>query len=147
MNSQENKQLIMQGYQLFNDKNIAGLMEMFADDIEWVAESSEVLPFSGTYRGREEVAQFFQKLDNAQEPLRFEPQEFIAEGDKVVVLGQSTWRVKATGQTYDNPFAHVFTVKDGKTVRFQEYNDTAAAEAAYRPTAGATTRPETTLRH
>lgn len=141
MNSQENKQLVMQGYQKFQNKDIRGLLELFTDDIEWVGAETEELPFAGTYRGKQEVGQYFSQLDQAQEAQRFEPQSFIAEGDQVVVTGQSRWTVRSTGQTYDNPWVHVFTLRDGKVARFQQYNDTAAALKAYRPMRAASQQP------
>lgn len=133
MSSQENKQLVMQGYQLFKNKDIEGLLALYADDVEWVGNESENIPFAGNYRGKAEVARFFSDLDQAQEAVRFEPEAFIAEDDRVVVTGQATWSVKATGQQYEDPWAHVFTIRDGKVARFQHYNDTAAAEAAFMP--------------
>lgn len=62
-----------------------------------------------------------------EEMLEFQPQEFIAEGDKVVVLGHGRWRAKSTGQTAESDWVHVFTRRNGKTVSFREYSDTAAA--------------------
>lgn len=133
MTIQENKQLAMQCYQKFQAQDIEGLMQNFADDIEWVGVESEFLPFSGTYRGRQEVMQYFGLLAQSQEAMQFEPREFIAEDDKVVVCGDSQWQVRATGRSYINPWVHVFTMRDGKVARFQQFNDTAAAERAYRP--------------
>lgn len=141
MNSQENKQLVMQGYQKFQNKDIRGLLELFTDDIEWVGAETEELPFAGSYHGKQEVGQYFTQLDQAQEAQRFEPQNFIAEGDQVVVTGQSRWTVKSTGQAYENPWVHVFTLRDGKVARFQQYNDTAAAAKAFRPMSAASQQP------
>src|SRR5665647_2890992 len=135
MDTSQAKQLVMQGYQLYKDKNIKGLLELYHDDIEWIGNDSDHIPYAGSYHGKAQVAQFFTKLDQAQDVITFEPQKFIAEGDTVVVTGISSWHVKSTGQTYDNPWVHVMTVRDGKVARFQQYNDTAAAEAAYRPMA------------
>lgn len=143
MNSQENKQLVMRGYQLFKDNDITGLLELYTDDIEWKGAESDYIPFFGTYKGKNQVAQFFTKMDQAQEAIQFEPQIFIAENDKVVVTGQSIWLVKSTGQRYENPWVHIFTIRDGKVARFQQYNDTAAAEAAYRPTQTSTQQKKT----
>jgi ketosteroid isomerase-like protein len=72
-----------------------------------------------------------------QETLEFEPREFIAQGDKVVSLGHYRWRVKTTGREFSSDFAHVFTVRDGKIVSFQEYTDTASAARAYQKSAAA----------
>ncbi|MEN3295615.1 MAG: uncharacterized protein V7642_4868 [Burkholderiales bacterium] len=133
MNIQENKLLVMQGYQKFNDKDIDSLLEMFTDDIEWEGARSEHIPFSGVYHGKQQAAQYFKLLDQAQEAQQFEPQEFIAEGDKVVVFGQSRWTVKSNGNTYESPWAHILTIRNGKVARFQQYYDSAAAIEAFRP--------------
>lgn len=52
------------------------------------------------------------------------PQEMIAEGDRVVVLGRYTGAYAATGETIDAQMVHVWTVQDGQAIRFQQYVDT-----------------------
>lgn len=136
MDIQQNKQLAMQAYQMFKNKDIKGLLDLYEDDVEWIGNDNEHIPFGGNYHGKSGVAQFFITLDQTLEPLSFEPQNFIAEGDTVVVTGAASWRVKSTGQSYNTPWVHVMTIRDGKVARFQHYNDTAAAEAAFRPMAG-----------
>lgn len=147
MSSQESKQLVMRGYELFAKKDIQGLIALCTEDIEWCGPESELISFSGTFSGRSELADFFAKLDQEQEARRFEPQEYIAEGDKVVVVGQGTWTVKSTGNTYDSPWVHIFDIRDGKIARFRHYDDTAAAEHAYMPAYGTLQqRRDSTLR-
>ncbi|WP_158590458.1 nuclear transport factor 2 family protein [Noviherbaspirillum cavernae] len=133
MDIQQNKQLVMQGYQLFQAGDIAGLLQLFADDAEWVGPTTEYVTFSGNRHGTQELAQFFAELDRTQEARHFAPEDMIAEGDKVVVTGQATWTVRATGQDYDNPWVHIFTIRDGKVAKFQQFNDTAAARKAFKP--------------
>ncbi len=147
MNAQQNKQLIMHCYQLYKDKNIRELLNLFQNDIEWISNDSDDIPFAGRFHGKDEVGQFFTKLEQAQDVIKFEPQDFVAEGDKVVATGVSSWHVKATGLTYDNPWVHVFTIRDGKVARLQQYNHTAAAEAAFRPTAAAGQTKGAPMRH
>jgi ketosteroid isomerase-like protein len=60
----------------------------------------------------------------------FEPRDFVASQDKVVVLGAQRWKVKSTGITYEDEWAHVFTIENGRITKFQEYHDTAAEAAA-----------------
>lgn len=149
MDSEQNKEMILREYQLFQAGDIEGLLQFFADDVEWVGAPTEFVTFSVDYHGKQEVRQFFAEMGKAQEAEQFEPQEVIAEGDKVVVTGQSRWTVKATGQSYDNPWVHIFTIRDGKIVRFQQFNDTAASRAAFMPTDTASRGTDTkaTLRH
>jgi ketosteroid isomerase-like protein len=147
MDTKQTKQLVMQAYQAYKDKNIKAILDLCADDIDWVSDESDYIPFAGHHHGKDQVAQFFNQLEQSQDGLQFEPQIFIAEGDKVAVSGISRWRVKATGQTYDNPWVHIFTVRDGKIARLEQHNHTAAAEAAYRPAQGAGQAKDTSLRH
>jgi ketosteroid isomerase-like protein len=147
MDTKQTKQLVMQAYQAYADKNIKAILNLCHDDIDWVSSESDYIPFAGHFYGKDEVAQFFSKLEQSQDNLLFEPRNFIAEGDKVAVSGVSRWRVKATGQTYDNPWVHIFTVRDGKITRLEQHNHTAAAEAAYKPTQGIGQALDSSLRH
>ena len=135
--SEQNKQLVTQAYESFKSGDIAALLGLLSDDVAWQLPETENVPFAGKRSGREQVAQFFQSLGESQDVLQFEPQELIADGDKVVSLGQYKWRVKATGREYGSDWAHVFTVRDGKITGFQEYMDTASAAAAYQKALGA----------
>lgn len=147
METKDTKQLIMSAYQLYKQKDIKGILGMCKDDVEWVGPEVDSIPFAGSYSGRAAVGEFFTKLDQSMEPLKFEPQTFIAEGDKVVVTGVSRWHVKSTGADYDSPWVHIFTVRDGKIARFEQHTNTAAAEAAFRPIQGAAASKGAPLRH
>lgn len=133
MDAQENKRLVMEGYQLFQNGDIPHLLERYHDDALWIEPEAEHIPFAGKHNGKAEIARFFQQLDAGAQALRFVPKDFIAEGDKVVVTGEATWLAKSTGRSYDSPWVHVFTLRDGKVSRFEGYHDTAAGERAFRP--------------
>ena len=132
MSAQENLKLVRQGYEHFKSANIQALLGLFSEDIQWELPEMQNVPFSGKRRGREQVGQFFASLSKEQEVVQFEPREFIADDKQVVVLGHYSWRVKSTGQKFESDWAHVFTVRGGRIVRFREYTDSAAATAAYR---------------
>ena len=132
MNEQENTKLAQQVYENFKSGDIKTLLNLLSVNIEWQLPEIENVPFAGKHRGHEEMGQFFESLVDTQEFQHFDPREFIAQGDKVVALGHYAWLVKSTGREYGGDFAHVFTVDDGKVVRFHEYMDTAAVAAAHR---------------
>lgn len=147
MNSQDAKQLVMQGYKLFKNKDIKGLLALCTDNVEWTGPESDYIPFSGSYQGKEQVAQFFTLLDECQEMLQFEPQAFIAEGEQVAVTGREQGLVKATGEKYESSWVHVFTIQRGRIARFQHYEDTAAAETAFRPAPTAKRQTKPSMHH
>jgi ketosteroid isomerase-like protein len=139
MSEQDNLQIVREAYAAFKRGDIPDVLNKLADDVVWLLPGpADIIPVSGERRGRKQVGQFFSTLDENQEARQFEPQEFVAQGEKVVVLGQYRWLVRKTGREFASHWAHVFTVRDGKIVGFQEYYDTAASVGAYRAAAAQT---------
>ena len=132
MNEQDNRAIVRRGYEAFGRGDIHALLELFDEQVEWVTPGPAELPVAGRRVGRRQVGEFFQAVTSMLEIQRFEPQAFIAEGDRVVVLGSETAVFKATGKTLDTDWAHVFTLRNGVVVAFQEYMDTAAVTAELR---------------
>jgi uncharacterized protein len=133
MNSHENIELVRKAYLDFKSGNIPALLEACSHDVDWLIPGPQsVVPFVGHRRGRQQVADFFAGLAQSQVPQEFEPQEFIGDGDRVVVLGHQRWQVKSTGRVYEDDWAQVFWIQGGKIVRFREYHDTEAEASAHR---------------
>ena len=129
MREQENLDIVRRGYEAFGRGDLDALLSLFDENIEWTTPGPSSLPTAGTRRGRAQVAAFFQSLNEVFEIERFEPRDFVAQGDRVVVLGTDRSRVRATGTSIDGHWAHTFLLRDGKVVAFHEYTDTAAAVA------------------
>ena len=99
---------------------------MLDENVEWITPGPSDLPTAGRRRGRQQVAEFFKGVDGLYEIQRFEPESFISQGDRVVVLGSETIRVKATGKVLDMRWAHAFTVRNGQVAVLEEYQDMSA---------------------
>lgn len=121
MSASENKAATQAAYQAFAKADIDGATKNMADDIEWIVPGNSAI--SGTYRGKDEVIQFFMAL--AEKSFETHPEYFIAEGDHVVVLT----RTVADGQESEN--VDVLTFRDGKVVKFQVAGDTALQEKVF----------------
>lgn len=131
MSDQNNADVVRQAYNNFKTGNINALLNLLADDVDWRLPAIKNVPFAKRFQGRAGVGQFFAGVGENQEVIRFEPKEFISEGDKVAVIGHYEWRVKSTGKNFEGDWVHVFTVRNGKVTAFLEFTDTAAAAAAY----------------
>jgi uncharacterized protein len=131
MSEQESAKVVEQVYGHFKSGDIQSLLNLMLDDVEWELPNIENVPFAGKCHGYEEVGKFFKSLADTEEVLHFEPEEFIAQGDKVVALGHYRWRVKSTGREWEADWAHVFTIRDGKVSKMHEYTDTAAVASAF----------------
>lgn len=86
MGAQENKQVTEDAYRAFGSGDAEGAMRNMDDSIEWTVRGDNAL--TGTYNGKQEVGEFWGKL--ARKGFKTEPHDFIADGDKVVVLTTAT---------------------------------------------------------
>ncbi len=103
--------------------DIRGVLDRLSEDVEWRIAAPSELPYVGIHHGRDEVARFFQSFGQAAEFEFFEPQEYLAKGNKVVVLGRERQRIKDSGQVVDTDWAMVFALRDGCITRFRNYVD------------------------
>jgi uncharacterized protein len=112
---------IKKGYEAFAAGDVETLMSLFDDDIEWIQPGDSAV--SGTYHGKGELGDLLSRL--AEKSPTITPRRFLADGDMVVVLSDTT----AGGETAQD--AEVYTLRDGKTVRAELYGDTAMMERVY----------------
>ncbi len=110
----------------FGRGDVPSVLDRLTDDVEWRSPGSPALPYSGVFNGKAEVGNYFQKLGSAAEFETFEPREFIAQGDRVVVLGFERYKDRSTGRMVENHWALAFGLQDGKINRFRCYEDTEA---------------------
>ena len=128
--SQQNIGVVQSGYAAFGRGDIPGLLSLLDANVEWTTPGESDLPTAGTRRGPAAVGEFFRTINTLIEFEAFEPQTFLADGDRVVVLGTDRYKVKGgSGKSLSEAWCHVFTVRDGKIINFQEYIDTAAFAA------------------
>jgi ketosteroid isomerase-like protein len=106
------------------------VQELLVEDVIWHLPGT-VPHYSGTYKGPSKVANFFKGLFADVEIEAFESFEFVAEADRVLVVGWSRARVKSAGRTFDNRWVMAFSIREGKIARFEEYADTQALAAAH----------------
>ncbi len=132
MGEAENTKVVQEAYAAFGRGDVQTILDRLDDNVVWTAVygSGPHVPYGGERRGKAVIGQFFKQVAENVNFSRFEPQEFIASGDKVVTLGHYT-ATTPIGKSFDLDFAMVFTLRDGKVVRFQEFTDVAAINAAY----------------
>ncbi len=119
-----NVELVASFYKALARGDVPGLLGLLHPDLEWT--EAEGFPYySGTWRRPEDVLQrLIVPLVRDWDNFSATPEDFIAEGDRVVSLGTYGGVSKASGKTMRAPFAHVWRVADGKLKRFNMYTDT-----------------------
>lgn len=104
------------------------LLALVAEDIEWIIPGED-WPLAGTYRGHAGLANLLETASKSIETST-EPREFIALGDRVVVVGSARGRIKATKKTFEDDWIFAITVRDGRLTNIREYVDTQALARA-----------------
>lgn len=131
MTVRENVELVRQAYAAVGQGEIPRLLEMMSEDVEIQLPGPTQIPFTGTYRGREEAGQLFLTLAESAKVERFEPIEYIAHGDQVVVLGHEQLTAKPTGRTWATDWVMCWTVHNGEITALREFHQTAEIAAAF----------------
>ncbi len=119
-------------YDAFGKGDVPTVLGFLSADIEWT--EAEGFPYGGTYRGPNAVLEgVFMKLGTEWDGYAAIPAEFIDAGDTVVALGTYSGKYKATGKRFHANFAHVWTLRDGKAIKFVQYTDTLRVHEALQP--------------
>ena len=77
------------------------------------------------YQTRDQLAQYFAGIKRDWEMIEYVTENFVAQGDRVVMLGHCSWRNRHTGKVVATPKADSWRFADGKAIEFYEYYDTA----------------------
>jgi hypothetical protein len=123
MSGSENKELIRRLYAEVGRGNAQPFLDALADDLRWTLIGST--KYSGTFEGKQAVLDrlLMPALGQLEGPLAIEPENFIAEGDLVVMQAKGKARTKS-GKRYDNTYCYVFRIVNGKIQEITEYCDT-----------------------
>ncbi len=140
MSEQGHAQTVRQMYEAFGRGDIQAILNQLADDVTWVTPGHPSLPTTGRRRGKNEVAKFFTAVNDAMTFDKFEPRDFISQGERVVALGSYAGTGKPTGKRFEADWAMVWTFRGGKVAAMQEYTDTAATDQALLASAAVTAR-------
>lgn len=108
-------------YDAFAGGDGAALQDLLADT-HWVEAAG--MPYGGTYRGFAEVAaNVFGPIGQDVTGFSAVPDEIIPAGDDRV-LSMGTYRGTGSAGPLEAPFAHLWTVKDGRITHFVQFADT-----------------------
>jgi hypothetical protein len=105
------------------------VLALVTEDIEWIIPGED-WPLAGTHRGHAGLADVLQKASETVEMTYPKPPEFVAQGDRVLVVGVATGKIKATNKPFKDDWIFDIAVKNGKLTKIREYIDTQALAKA-----------------
>jgi len=135
MSIEKNVQVVKDFFAAMGSGDKQRLLSLVAEDIEWIVPGED-WPLAGTHRGHAELADLLQKASEELETTYPEPPEFVAQGDRVLVVGVATGKIKATNRAFKDDWVFAITVRNGKVTKIREYIDTQALARASVATQG-----------
>jgi uncharacterized protein len=128
------RETVQKWFDLIAKGDAQSAFALFTDDIVYTLKGAT--PVSGVYRGLRQIVEDFFTPWRKQivGDIVLTVEELIGEGERVVALAHGKAKT-IHGLPYDNDYAFVFRLRDGKISEVIEYLDTALVEtAAYNKT-------------
>jgi ketosteroid isomerase-like protein len=128
MSTEKNVQTVKDFFAAIGRGDREDLLALVAEDIEWIIPGED-WPLAGTRRGHAGLADLLETASKKMETST-EPREYVAQGDRVLVVGVATGKIKATNKPFKDDWVFAITVRNGKVTKIREYIDTQALARA-----------------
>ena len=128
MSIEENVRIVKDFFAAIGGGDQQTIRTLTAEDIEWIIPGED-WPLAGVRRGHAGLADLLQKASE-MEISSPEPAEFVAQGDRVLMVVFARGKVKATNRTFEDHWVFAITVRNGKLAKIREYIDTQALARA-----------------
>lgn len=131
MSTQKPEDIVQQIYAAFGRGDLAALLSLLADDVQWTLNGKGSIPYGGRHAGKSAVEHWFGLLVQTVSFTQFEIDRTIAKELTVICFGREAGTVKATGKNYATPLLHVWEIADGRVASFSDYFDSDAISTAH----------------
>ncbi|MGZ8492532.1 MAG: nuclear transport factor 2 family protein [Gemmatirosa sp.] len=123
---QSNRELIGSLYAAFGRGDAGTVLGMMDPGTVWMEAESSPYADRNPYVGPQQIGEgVFGRIMGEWDGFSVNPETLLQDGDVVVAIGRYRGTFRATGRALDAQFAHVWTLRDGRVTRFQQYTDTA----------------------
>ncbi len=121
--SRENVEIVRSVYAAWLRGDIA--LDMLDPEISMV--ESATLPGAASAHGIDAVERYIRSFAKHWDEIRFEPQEYVDAGERVVVVARLVGRGKKSGVQVTRTWAYLWTLRGQKVLRMVGYADRAEA--------------------
>ena len=118
-------------YEALSRWDVEGFVSDVSHDFELI--SPDTVPWGGPRHGHDGMRTFAAIFQEHIEGPWADADDFVDAGDRIVVLGRLRGRARASGEEFEVPFAHVWSLSEGVPSRCRSYYDTAPIMAVLRP--------------
>lgn len=114
------KTVVEKMFTAFDNGDVEKFVDTVSEDTVWIYHGTQIIP-KGVFEKKEGVRTFFNNIIDNTEIISFEPQQYIVEGNMVVVLGQEHQKVKRSGRELKQKWVHIYTVENNLITRMEEF--------------------------
>jgi uncharacterized protein len=115
-------------YDALNERDLSRVFALIAPDIDWHDQATTP---SGPSRGRESFEQYLHSWLESFDEFRIEPGEVFEHGDHLIAIVRQTGRGRISGAEIAVQIAHVWTIEDGRAIRWRSYPNRQQAIAVH----------------
>jgi uncharacterized protein len=115
--AEANVEALQRGYEALNRGDLSVVLELLDPEIEW--HEPEPSPDAGTHAGRDSFERFFRSWIDSFDGFTVEPEQVLERDEKLIAVVHQSGRGRASGVQVDARLAHVWTVKDGRAIRWE----------------------------
>jgi len=115
--SEANIESLRRGYAALNRGDLSVVLDLLDPDIEWHEPAPS--PDAGTHQGRESFERFLRGWLESFDEFRVEPQRIVEQDDRLIAVVRQTGKGRASGLQIEATLAHVWTVVDGRAIRWE----------------------------
>jgi len=128
--SKQNVEAVRRVFEAVQSSDMERVIELVDPEVEWVFSRATTWPGPQVYRGHDEVRGFVAEWVGGWDDYRFEVEELIDAGSRVVAVVRDEGRSKTAGIRVDRRHGEVWSVRDGMITRVELYDTrTEAIEA------------------
>jgi len=137
--SEDPKSVATQLLECIGTRNLDGIKNLFADEVEWFVPGSSALPWTGQRKLGSEAPDFFAVMwpHYVDGKSAASVNGMIADNENVIILGTFSHVIKQNNQPFTTPVALHLKVHDGKITHLQLYEDTLLISQAFNVADGA----------
>ncbi|MCI0612675.1 nuclear transport factor 2 family protein [bacterium] len=106
----------------FKARNMNALLDTIHPESQWTYVGANPQLSKAVLTGKDGVKKFFEGILKNLNMAEFNPKEFITQNDTVIVIGNESGTVKATGLPFRNEWVQKYVVKNNLITEMEEYN-------------------------
>lgn len=114
------KSVVEKMFSAFSSGDVEKFVATVSEDTVWIYHGTQIIP-AGTFEKKEGVRTFFTNIMERTEIINFEPQQYIVEGNMVVVIGREHQKVKRSGRELKQKWVQIYTVENDLITKMEEF--------------------------